>query len=186
MSKSAATEVIISVTKNSGIEATIPPSKRNYNFIRDILIAFAVSVLPLLAFSVLLLGLIFRYRVTLHSPIDARFENGKFEKDNHIIYISLSATIFTTVVSWCSTVAPLSLPFILAIASYPTVRLLIQANENDDEVMPPTPYQFALVLRILLNSSFSSVWHCIVYMLTTNATLLWRDPQEQQKGVLYT
>ncbi|KKP06138.1 hypothetical protein THAR02_01741 [Trichoderma harzianum] len=122
--------------KYSGIGANASPATRNYVFIKGIVLAFAVSVLPLLAFSGLLFGLLF----------------------------CLSATVFTTVGSWSSTVAPLSLPFILTIASYPASRLMMRASDGKEGRKLPTLYQIALILRVMSNSSLSSVWQCMNYI----------------------
>lgn len=150
--------------KYSGLGAAASPAKRNQPVVRDILIAFAISALPLVTFSGLLLGLVFWYRLAPHGHEDPRLPDGSLFLGKGIIYINLSATVFTTVSSWSSTVAPLSLPFILAIASYPAARRMIQASNGDKGYKLPTPYQIALVLRIMSNSSLSSVWQCIVYM----------------------
>lgn len=149
--------------KYSGLGPNAPPAARNHVFIKDIVLAFAVSVLPLLAFSGLLLGLLFWYRVIPHGHNDPRLPDENPQK-NGIVFISLSATIFTTVGSWSSTVAPLSLPFILTIASYPASRMMMRASDGKEGRKLPTPYQIALILRVMSNSSLSSVWQCMNYI----------------------
>ncbi|KAK0762899.1 hypothetical protein N5P37_004423 [Trichoderma harzianum] len=149
--------------KYSGLGPNAPPATRNHVFIKDIALAFAVSVLPLLAFSGLLLGLLFWYRVIPHGRNDPRLPDENPQKKS-IVFISLSATVFTTVGSWSSTVAPLSLPFILTIASYPASRLMMRASDGKEGRKLPTPYQIALILRVMSNSSLSSVWQCMNYI----------------------
>ncbi|KAL7904600.1 hypothetical protein GGI35DRAFT_195800 [Trichoderma velutinum] len=148
---------------NSGLGSNASPATRNYVFIKDIVLAFAVSVLPLLAFSGLLLGLLFWYQITPHGHSDQRLPDENPQRKG-IIYISLSATVFTTVGSWSITVAPLSLPFILTIASYPASRLMMRASDGKEGRKLPTPHQIALILRVMSNSSLSSVWQCMSYM----------------------
>ncbi|CAH0046466.1 unnamed protein product [Clonostachys solani] len=110
--------------------------------------------------------------------------------------------------------APLVLPFILTLVSFPVARMMIRANEvstqdsneasngasnetgneatiegrnevhvgagnqatnqvsnscgkgDGDQGGQPTPYQLALMLRILSNASLSSVWRCITYVFS--------------------
>lgn len=149
--------------KYSGLGSNASPVTRKHVFIKDIVLAFAVSVLPLLAFSGLLLGLLFWYRVIPHGHNDPRLPDENPQKKG-IVFISLSATVFTTVGSWSSTVAPLSLPFILTIASYPASRLMMRASDGKEGRKLPTPYQIALILRVMSNSSLSSVWQCMNYI----------------------
>ncbi|QYS96860.1 hypothetical protein H0G86_004095 [Trichoderma simmonsii] len=78
--------------------------------------------------------------------------------------LSVSVPLFTTVGSWSSTVEPLSLPFILTIASYPASRLMMRASDGKEGRKLPTPYQIALILRVMSNSSLSSVWQCMNYI----------------------
>ncbi|KAL7957689.1 hypothetical protein V8C34DRAFT_314694 [Trichoderma compactum] len=149
--------------KYSGLGSKASPATRNHVFIKDIVLAFAVSVLPLVAFSGLLLGLLFWYRVIPHGHNDPRLPDENPQKKG-IVFISRSATVFTTVGSWSSTVAPLSLPFILTIASYPASRLMMRASDGKEARKLPTPYQIALILRVMSNSSLSSVWQCMNYI----------------------
>ncbi|UKZ75662.1 hypothetical protein TrVFT333_003352 [Trichoderma virens FT-333] len=150
--------------KYFGLRAADSPATQKNGCVKEILLAFSLSVLPLLAFSGLLLGLVFRYQFTPQGHNDARIPDENPHLNKSIIYVNLSATMLITVGSWSSTMAPLSLPFILAIASYPASKLLMRASDGNGKHKLPTPYQIALLLRVMSNSSLSSVWHCMVYM----------------------
>jgi hypothetical protein len=151
-------------------DPTIPLDRpRIRGVVRDILVAFTISALPLVAFSSLLLGLVFGFRITPDSPIDQSLGSEPSADDGDVIYVNLNATVLTTVSSWSSTMAPLVLPFILTLASFPVAKILIHATENDEH-RNPTPYQLALMLRILSNASLSSLWRYITYVFDWRKT----------------
>lgn len=138
------------------------PSTRIRGVVGDIWLACMISSIPLVVFSALLLGLVLHYQVTPHSPIFSKFKAAA-STDHNAIYVDLSATTLIIVASWSSTMAPLILPFLLTLVSFPVSRILIRATQNRDTSRQPTPYQYALVLRIMSNASLSALWSCITY-----------------------
>ena len=92
---------------------------------------------------------------------------GAFTNDHNVIYVDMSATILTTVASWSSTMAPLVLPFLLTLVSFPVARTMMRASQNGDRARQPTPYQLALILKLLSNASLGSLWRCITYLFTS-------------------
>lgn len=134
--------------------------------VQDILLAFAIASIPMIALSALLLGLVFKYRVIPDGPSAKSFD-ASYEHDGSVIYIDLSATILTTVASWSSTMAPLVLPSIMTLISYPIAKVIIQASQESNNDRNPTPYQLVLILRIMCNASFGSLWYCITYVFTS-------------------
>lgn len=83
-----------------------PSSSRMGGRYLEILLSFLVMTIPMLAFSALLLGLIYRYRIVRNPfPSDnLRFDGG--QDDSTAFYVRLSATTLITVASWSSTLAP--------------------------------------------------------------------------------
>ncbi|UZP36982.1 hypothetical protein NXS19_004798 [Fusarium pseudograminearum] len=142
------------------------PSTRIRGVVGDIWLACMISSIPLVVFSALLLGLVLHYQVTPHSPISSKFKAAA-STDHNAIYVDLSATTLIIVASWSSTMAPLILPFLLTLVSFPVSRILIRATQNRDTSRQPTPYQYALVLRIMSNASLSALWSCINYFFTS-------------------
>lgn len=147
-------------------------------FVQDILIAFAVAVLPMLAFSALLLGLIFWDRVPTSTPVSDSLRSDSFPGDDGSIYVNLSGTTLTTVASWSSTMAPLALPFVMTVLSFPVARRMLRASRVNDDAGLPTPYQFSLMLRMVTNSSLGSIWHCMLYVGS------WRGRRAKQTPLL--
>lgn len=130
---------------------------------RQILLSFTLMTIPMTLFSAVLLGLIFHYRIAGTDSSKASFLVDGASLDTDAIYVDLSATALTTVASWCSTVSPLLLTFALTLASYPAARSLFLGSQNAQDQRLPTPYQFALMLRITSNPSIASLWDWLVY-----------------------
>ena len=88
--------------------------------VRQIVIAFAVMVLPMLFLSALLLGLIFFYRIP---PNKYAHDDLGLEQDHSNAYlVKFSTTMLVTVASWSSTVAPVLIGFAITLASYPAAK----------------------------------------------------------------
>ncbi|EFY96420.1 hypothetical protein MAA_08127 [Metarhizium robertsii ARSEF 23] len=98
--------------------------------VRDILLASILSSVPLVALSAILLGLVFRNRVYPSSPLSDIQGAAASENDDSVIYVNLSATTLTVLASWSSTIAPLTLTYILSLASFPAAREMIRAAVN--------------------------------------------------------
>ncbi|KAJ4166050.1 hypothetical protein NW765_007276 [Fusarium oxysporum] len=142
------------------------PTTRIRGVARDISLACMISLIPLAAFSAFLLGLVFRYRVIPESPVSSTFAAAA-SIDRNAIYVDFPATTLIIVASWSSTMAPLILPFLLTLVSFPVSKTLIQVSQNGDRTNQPTPRQYALILRIMSNSSLSALWSCVAYVFTS-------------------
>ncbi|KAF5684310.1 hypothetical protein FCIRC_4014 [Fusarium circinatum] len=142
------------------------PTTRIRGVVKEIWVACLISSIPLIAFSALLLGLVFHYQVTPKSPNSPSFQSAA-STDPNVIYVDFPATTLIIVASWSSTMAPLILPFLLTLVSFPVSRTLIQASQSNDRTKQPTPRQYALILRIMSNASLSALWSCITYLFTS-------------------
>jgi hypothetical protein len=129
----------------------------------NILLSFFVMTVPMIAFSALILGLVYRYRVVHNDFIqeNLRFDRGQDESD--VIYVKLSATILTTIASWSSTVAPILVGFVVTLISYPVARTLVNAVEYNRSDQLLTPYQLALMLRMVASGGPASFWDWVKY-----------------------
>ncbi|CVK96692.1 uncharacterized protein FMAN_11022 [Fusarium mangiferae] len=142
------------------------PTARIRGVVREIWLACIISSIPLIAFSALLLGLVFHYQVIPKNPNSPSFQSAA-SADSNVIYVDFPATTLIIVASWSSTMAPLILPFLLTLVSFPVSRTLIQASQSGDRTRQPTPRQYALILRIMSNASLSALWSCITYLFTS-------------------
>jgi hypothetical protein len=144
--------------------------------VRQIVIAFAVMVLPMLLLSGLLLGLIFFYRVPPNKYIH---EDLGLEQDFPDAYlVHFSATMLVTVASWSSTVAPVLIGFAITLASYPAAKDLLTASNTMDTAQLPTPFQLSLIVSTLSNNSFTSLWNWSAY------TFGWEGKRQGQPKAL--
>lgn len=166
----------VSVVGN-GNEYT-PSSGRMGGRYREILLSFLVMTVPVLAFSALLLGLIYHYRIVRNPfPSDnLRFDGG--QHGSSATYVGLSATTLITVASWSSTMAPLLVGFALTLLSYPVASTLLQAGQAGRPEQLPTTFQLALMLRMLCSGGPGSLWHWVAYALG------WRGKRQSQPPVL--
>lgn len=159
-------------------EAPIQSSVRMKGSNREILLAFAVMTVPMIAFSALLLGLIERYRISQNAFVSDKLSFDSHNRDSSAIFVNISATTLITIASWSSTLAPLLIASALTLASYPVSRKILLASQNEDTKSLPTPYQFTLLLRMVSNSSPSTLWYWAKYCF------LWRGRRESQSKPL--
>jgi hypothetical protein len=147
---------------------------------KDILLAFLILTVPMVALSAALLALIYHYRVVRNEFISSNLRLNTGQDDSKVIYVKFSATALTQVASWSSTLAPILVGFAITLISYPVARSILLAGQQNDKRALPTPYQFYLMLRMVTNGSPVSLWHWITY------TTKWTRPREPQGKPLKT
>ena len=144
----------------------------------DILFSFLIMTIPMLAFSALLLGLIYHYRIVRNEFPSENLSFVGRDDESSAIYVRLSATTLITVASWSSTIAPLLVGFALTLQSYPVARSLLNAGHENQPDQLPTPFQLSLMLRMLTSGGPGSLWHCLIYAVG------WRGRRQPQPPVL--
>lgn len=129
----------------------------------DVLLAGTVIVLPMLALSGALLGLVFHYRVTQSSDLSDDLQLQDLANlDNNAYLVDFSATRLITVASWTSSVAPLLPVFVMTLYSYPIARRFLRSSRGGQASDLPTPYQLSLYLG-LLGGGVGALWNWIKY-----------------------
>ncbi|KAF2402965.1 hypothetical protein EJ06DRAFT_554515 [Trichodelitschia bisporula] len=147
---------------------------------RDISWALIALTVPMMLLSYFILFLVFHYRVNPHQFVTPNLAFNTTHKDSGVIYLDFSATIFITLASWSSTLAPLLVGFIVTLISYPVARSILHAAESGDTAELLTPYELSLVLRILASSGLGSLWQWLSY------TLRWGRKREKRSKALKT
>lgn len=142
--------------------------------IKEILLAFAVMTIPMLAFSGVLLGLVYSFRVTRNPFVSNNLAFDTEQDDSKAYFVEISATTLITVASWSSTVAPVLVGFAITLISYTVAKGILAASEAQNASQLPTPYQLSLLLRILSSGSASGLWHWLKY------TVGWNGKRESQ------
>jgi hypothetical protein len=144
----------------------------------DILISFLAMTVPMLFFSALLLGLIYRYQVvrTDFSNDSLHFDRG--DDGSGAFLVDLSATTLTTIASWSSTVAPVLVGFALSLLRYPIARTLSNAATANRPAQLPTPYQTGLMIGMVAGGGPGSFWQWLKYAATGEGR------RQRQPGVL--
>ena len=144
--------------------------------VRQIIIAFAVMVLPIFFLSALLLGLIFVYRIP---PNMYAHDDLGLEQDHSNAYlVDLSATILVTVASWSSTVASVLIGYAITLASYPAAKDLLTASKTMNTAKLRTPFQLYLIVNTMSSSPFTSLWNWSAY------TFGWKGKRQGQPKAL--
>ncbi|KAF3932207.1 hypothetical protein ABW20_dc0109670 [Dactylellina cionopaga] len=112
----------------------------------------------MLVLSGLLLGLVFIYRITGSSLIvvDGEPEAGAY-------FVKISATSFTTVASWSSSLAPLLPGLIMTLAFFPVASKIRTYSITQDRAQLPTPYQLNLLVR-MSTGGLGPLWEWAKYM----------------------
>ncbi|OAP61647.1 hypothetical protein AYL99_03850 [Fonsecaea erecta] len=140
----------------------------------DIWLSFSIVTLPMLAFSALLLGLVYHYRVT-HSPAaTSGLRTDDLTDEPGIYYVDLSATVLIFIASWSSTLGPLLAGFLMALASYPLSKKYWNDVLHQHPDLP-TPFQFALILKFLTSSGWGSLYSWVKYLAGWKKQRQWQS-----------
>jgi hypothetical protein len=149
--------------------------------VQDILVSFGITAIPMLTFSVLLLGLIYHYRVVQNDFVSPNLAFGTHENQERVVYTSLSATTLIIIASWSSSIAPILVGFIINLTSYPIAGRLLAATEANAVNELPTPFQFSLILRMVVNGSPAALWRWLKYHFRSR-----RDTQGPSLRIMVT
>ena len=131
----------------------------------EIAFCFVVMTVPMLIFSALLLGLIYKYRIKENDFVSPNLRFASSQLDENAVYVDLSATLLITVASWSSTVAPILVGFAITLVTFPVAKSIMHAANLNQPDRLPTPYQLALMIRMNTASAANSLYHWLRYVL---------------------
>ncbi|KIW13043.1 hypothetical protein PV08_08230 [Exophiala spinifera] len=171
-------EVSRGFSKRPGTPSEVEDSHRRMSGrLVDIWTAFAIVTIPMLAFSAVLLGLVYRYRVTHSTTGDSRLRSPGTTDEAGVYYVNLSATVLIFISSWSSSVGPLLLGFLMTLASYPLTRHYWQDIQEQKPTLP-TPFQFALSLKFLGGGGWGALYSWMQYLIG------WKHQRQLQSRLL--
>lgn len=161
-------------TAYSSIAPANGGTKRIKGRIKEIWLAFAVMTIPMMAFTAVLLGLVFKYQITPNDFMssDLSFDLGRAQSNNY--FVRISSTTLITVASWSSSLAPILVGFALTLISYPLARGMLAASVKSDISQLPTPFQLSLIVRMITSGSFAALWSWMTYSFG------WKGRREHQ------
>jgi len=131
----------------------------------EIAFCFIVMTVPMVIFSALLLGLIYKYRVKENDFVSPNLRFSAPQLDNNAVYVDLSATLLITVASWSSTVAPILIGFAITLVTFPVAKGMMNAAILNQPDRLPSPYQLALMIRMNTASAANSLYHWMRYVM---------------------
>jgi hypothetical protein len=131
----------------------------------EIAFCFFIMTVPMLTFSALLLGLIYKYRIKNNEFASPNLRLTTSQLNSNAVYVDLSATLLTTVASWSSTVAPILVGFAITLLTFPVAKGMMKAANLNQPDRLPTPYQLALMIRMNTASAANSLYHWLRYVL---------------------
>jgi hypothetical protein len=144
----------------------------------DIGFNFAIVTIPMTAFTAVLLGLVSHNRVRSNDALFQPLESAVTQNEPGFIYVDLNATFLIFIASWSSSLAPVLVGFVLALASYPIARRLLYRARSDNPEPLPTPFQLAILTQILDGGVVTALWNWITYWVT------WRRKRVAQSEAL--
>jgi len=167
-------------SKVSPVASDAPPASRMRGRVKEILIAFAVMTIPMIAFSAILLGLVYRYRVPENTFASDNLAFSSQQDDSSVFFVKISATTLITIASWSSTAAPILVGFAVTLISYPVASGILSASVKEERGQLLTPYQFSLLIKMISSGSVSDLWSWLKYSFG------WRGRREHQARSLKT
>lgn len=114
-----------------------------------LLLHLSLSTLPLIAFTAILLGLVYYYSKLFAqsgSVVDLSLDTSF---TSNTIYVHLSATRLILVASWSSSVALPIMGSLLTLTSYIVAADMIWSSQRGYHVLLPTPSQIAILTDLL-------------------------------------
>jgi hypothetical protein len=130
----------------------------------QIIICVALLILPLLAFSGALFGVVIRHNVrrSIAEPLIPSVEDA-FRNDFGALFINFDATRLTTIASWASSIGPFLPAVIMTLLAFRIATMIQKASENEEVENLPTPKQVALLIR-LIDGGTKGMWRTIMYL----------------------
>ncbi|KAL2412524.1 hypothetical protein ABEF91_000287 [Exophiala dermatitidis] len=124
----------------------------------------AIVGLPIFCFTVVLIVLVFVYRVSTDSthPFAA---SPSHKADHRYILVDFSSTRLVFVASWSSTLAPMLLGSLMALWHIPTVCKMAAHTTEDNIKELPTPYQLSMLIG-LSSGSFDELRKYVMYLFS--------------------
>lgn len=124
----------------------------------QIIISAAVISIPLVLLSVILLVIIFRYRLqNTRSSSSSALSSNIPQDEANVYYVNFSATKLVLLASLSSSTAPLLTNFFLTLVSYPVSRRILTLSSKRKLTRLPTPHQLGLLIYTL-NGGFGALW----------------------------
>jgi len=144
-------------------------SKRMTGGTFEILSAMAMVCLPLIAISLLLLGIVFWFRMqsglsTSQLSVLSAASLDPVQTDPSAYYVHISATTLVLLASFSSSVAISVVSFSMVLLSYPVSRQLLRISESKKLSSLPSPYQLSLLITTL-NGGINTLWYWTKYLL---------------------
>lgn len=144
----------------------------------DIAFSFIIITVPMLLFAALLLGLVFHFRVTHNGSLHKQLQLHGTTDEPRVYYVNLSATVLVFIASWSSSLAPMLVGFVLALAAYPICRQYLNQARASSRQELLTPYQLALTLRFMNGGGFGAIWSWLKYHAR------WKHVRQSQGSAL--
>ena len=145
---------------------------------KDIGRAFFLVSIPLLAFSVVLLGLVFHFRVSHGHVPYSNLDFPGSQDEAGVYYVNFGATMLIFVASWSSSLAPALVGFALTMFSFPIAHSYLQHSREQRKTGLLTPYELSIVLRLLTGGTLGALWAWVKYLYT------WRRRRQSQAPAL--
>jgi hypothetical protein len=144
-----------------------------------ILFYSSVICVPLLVFSIVLLGLVFKYRVG-HVASEGSEIPGRF----YLVDFPAARLIFVS--SWSNSIAPRLMGVATALYLFSLTKALIRKSSSSSLTTTelPTPYQLAVLICISSGSIFQ-LWKYAKYRLSGSKTRLKTNSLLNHMGLVF-
>lgn len=128
--------------------ATAPSSKIAFSAVmsetKSIIQTGLSVVFPMLLLPAILIGFVFHYQVRPTEDIFSFYREG--QPDNSTYYVNFSATNLTTLASWSSLLANVSVGYAMVPGSFGVSAIILRNSVKGDPEQLATPYQHILLL----------------------------------------
>ena len=145
---------------------------------KDIGLAFFIVSIPMFVFSVVLLGLVYHFRVSHGRVPFSNLDYPQSQDETGVYYVNFGATSLIFVASWSCSLAPALVGFALTMFSFPVAHNYLQHTRKQCKTGLLTPYQLSIVLRQLTGGSLGALWAWVKYLYT------WKSRRQIQAPAL--
>jgi hypothetical protein len=156
-------------------------SRRMTGGATDILLAFLTLSLPMVAFSSVLIALVFYYRITQATSGLEHLRVPGVEPYNELggaYYVDINATTLVFIASWSSSLAPILVGATITLYSFPVAKDYLRRTQSGTLESLLTPYQLSILLRFINGSPTNALWNWLKYLV------FWNGKRQKQSPAL--
>ena len=128
----------------------------------ELLIAFTMLTIPMVALSAILMALVYEYRMPNNNS-SYSYENETVKSLGSAHFVDYSSTTLVYLASLSSTFSTLLIPAAMLLSSFPLANDLARSSDRSKVLNLPSPYQLEMLIR-MIDGRLMVLWSYFAYI----------------------